>query len=132
MSDGGACASAAEPVAGSVGESVGGAAFPLAPRHATIGNRHVGEHLHHVRTLIRWAGENPEREGLLDTPARVAKAYQELFAGYNADIDEVFYARDRNTLFFVFLRVSSRFPILYETRRRYSQLSKPLRRSDYR
>lgn len=35
-----------------------------------------------VRTLIVWAGENPEREGLLETPARVVKAYEEFFAGY--------------------------------------------------
>lgn len=35
-----------------------------------------------VRTLLRWAGENPDREGLLDTPKRVAKSYKELFAGY--------------------------------------------------
>lgn len=38
-----------------------------------------------VRTLLRWAGDNPEREGLLDTPARVAKAYGELFGGYGED-----------------------------------------------
>lgn len=42
-----------------------------------------------VRTLLRWAGDDPSREGLLDTPKRVAKAYAELFAGYNADIDDV-------------------------------------------
>ncbi len=42
-----------------------------------------------VRTLIRWAGDDPSREGLLDTPARVAKAYRELFAGYDADIEDV-------------------------------------------
>lgn len=35
-----------------------------------------------VRTLIRWAGDDPEREGLIDTPARVAKAYREFFSGY--------------------------------------------------
>ncbi len=35
-----------------------------------------------VRTLIAWAGDNPEREGLIDTPKRVAKAYDELFSGY--------------------------------------------------
>ena len=35
-----------------------------------------------IRTLIRWAGDNPEREGLLDTPNRVARAYEEFFAGY--------------------------------------------------
>lgn len=38
-----------------------------------------------VKLLLRWAGDNPEREGLLDTPARVAKAYGELFAGYAQD-----------------------------------------------
>jgi GTP cyclohydrolase I len=38
-----------------------------------------------VRTLIRWAGENPDREGLLETPKRVVKAYEELFAGYAKD-----------------------------------------------
>jgi GTP cyclohydrolase I len=42
-----------------------------------------------VRTLLLWAGDDPEREGLLDTPARVAKAYGELFAGYGADIEDV-------------------------------------------
>jgi len=35
-----------------------------------------------VRTLLLWAGENPNREGLLKTPARVVKSYEELFAGY--------------------------------------------------
>ena len=38
-----------------------------------------------VRTLIRWAGEDANREGLLDTPARVARSYRELFAGYETD-----------------------------------------------
>jgi len=38
-----------------------------------------------VRTLIRWAGDDPEREGLLDTPARVARSYRELFAGYEVE-----------------------------------------------
>jgi GTP cyclohydrolase I len=38
-----------------------------------------------VRVLIRWAGENPDREGLLDTPKRVVKAYEEWFAGYGID-----------------------------------------------
>ena len=38
-----------------------------------------------VRTLIRWAGDDPGREGLLDTPSRVAKAYEEWFAGYADD-----------------------------------------------
>ena len=38
-----------------------------------------------VRTLIQWAGYDPEREGLLETPARVARSYRELFAGYEVD-----------------------------------------------
>lgn len=38
-----------------------------------------------VRTLIRWAGDDPDREGLLDTPNRVARAYEEFFAGYAED-----------------------------------------------
>lgn len=41
-----------------------------------------------VRTLLRWAGEDPTREGLLDTPKRVAKAYEEWFQGYALDPDE--------------------------------------------
>ena len=42
-----------------------------------------------IRTLIRWAGDDPDREGLRDTPARVARAYGEWFAGYGADPDEM-------------------------------------------
>ncbi len=42
-----------------------------------------------VRTLIAWAGDDPGREGLLDTPARVVKAYGELFAGYDQNPAEV-------------------------------------------
>ena len=38
-----------------------------------------------VRTLIRWAGDDPDREGLLDTPSRVARSYKELFQGYESD-----------------------------------------------
>ena len=38
-----------------------------------------------VRTLIRWAGDAPAREGLLDTPARVVRAYEEWFGGYAQD-----------------------------------------------
>ena len=38
-----------------------------------------------VRTLLRWAGDDPAREGLLDTPARVVRSYAELFAGYATD-----------------------------------------------
>jgi len=38
-----------------------------------------------VRTLLQWAGEDPAREGLIDTPARVAKAYKDWFSGYALD-----------------------------------------------
>ena len=38
-----------------------------------------------VRTLLRWAGEDPEREGLLDTPRRVVRSYDEFFRGYETD-----------------------------------------------
>ena len=42
-----------------------------------------------VRTLIRWAGDDPDREGLRDTPGRVARAYEEFFAGYLQDPREI-------------------------------------------
>ena len=38
-----------------------------------------------IRTLIRWAGDDPEREGLVDTPSRVARSYLEFFKGYDED-----------------------------------------------
>jgi len=38
-----------------------------------------------IRTLIRWAGDDPDREGLRQTPSRVARAYEEWFAGYDSD-----------------------------------------------
>ncbi len=38
-----------------------------------------------VRTLLRWAGDDPEREGLRDTPARVTRAYEDWFRGYDED-----------------------------------------------
>lgn len=43
------------------------------------------EILNAVRVLLRWAGEDPAREGLLDTPTRVARAYREYFRGYCED-----------------------------------------------
>lgn len=42
-----------------------------------------------VETLIRWAGEDPAREGLVETPERVIKAYGEFFAGYHMDPAEI-------------------------------------------
>ena len=42
-----------------------------------------------VKTMIAWAGDDPSREGLLETPKRVIKAYEEFFAGYKMDPDEI-------------------------------------------
>ena len=42
-----------------------------------------------VRTLIRWAGEDPGREGLVGTPSRVVRAYEEYFRGYEADPEDI-------------------------------------------
>jgi GTP cyclohydrolase I len=42
-----------------------------------------------VRTLIRWAGDDPEREGLVGTPDRVVRSYREFFAGYEGDPVEI-------------------------------------------
>lgn len=42
-----------------------------------------------VSTLIRWAGDDPSREGLLDTPARVVRSYAEFFSGYAEDPNEI-------------------------------------------
>jgi GTP cyclohydrolase I len=47
------------------------------------------EALNAVRTLLAWAGDNPDREGLLDTPKRVIKAYGEFFSGYGANPKEI-------------------------------------------
>ena len=42
-----------------------------------------------VKTMLAWAGDDPTREGLLETPKRVVKAYEEFFSGYNMDPDEI-------------------------------------------
>ncbi len=46
-----------------------------------------------VRTLIRWIGDEPEREGLKDTPRRVARALREMAGGYNVDPDAVLHTK---------------------------------------
>jgi len=43
---------------------------------------------HAVETLLRWAGDDPTREGLRDTPARVARAFEDWFSGYNNDPED--------------------------------------------
>ncbi len=42
-----------------------------------------------VRTLLRWAGDDPTRDGLIETPKRVAKAFQDYFRGYNDDPEAI-------------------------------------------
>ena len=42
-----------------------------------------------VKTLIKWAGDDPTREGLLETPNRVARSYQDFFSGYDEDPREI-------------------------------------------
>jgi GTP cyclohydrolase I len=42
-----------------------------------------------VRTLLLWAGDNPDREGLVDTPERVVSAYEEFFSGYRDDAEKI-------------------------------------------
>ncbi len=58
----------------------------LAPGRAAKPSREEAEAA--VRTLIAWAGDDPKREGLVDTPRRVAKAYEELFSGYRERPEE--------------------------------------------
>ena len=66
----------------------------LDPRSPSVVSRELGGPLDRpsraeaeqaVSTLIRWAGDDPSREGLLDTPARVVRAYEQWFAGYGED-----------------------------------------------
>mgnify|MGYP001349868831 CR=1 FL=1 len=47
------------------------------------------EALNAVRTLISWAGDDPDREGLIETPDRVVRSYNEFFAGYTEDPEKV-------------------------------------------
>ncbi len=43
-----------------------------------------------IRTLIAWAGDNPTREGLKETPKRVVASYEEFFSGYNTNLEDIF------------------------------------------
>jgi GTP cyclohydrolase IA len=56
------------------------------PPRATRPSRAEAEQA--VSTLIRWAGDDPDREGLTETPARVVRAYEQWFAGYGEDPEE--------------------------------------------
>ena len=62
---------------GNAPEIAPGAALSARPSQAEVEDA--------LRVLIRWTGDDPGREGLLDTPARVARSYRELFVGYETD-----------------------------------------------
>jgi GTP cyclohydrolase I len=66
-------------------EEVGATPSPDDPGALHIERPSQSEAEQAVRTLIRWAGDDPDREGLLDTPARVTRSYREMFAGYEVD-----------------------------------------------
>ena len=61
----------------------GGLGDPPAPRVPKVSQQQVEEA---IRTLISWAGDDPDREGLLGTPMRVAEAFSEYFRGYREDL----------------------------------------------
>lgn len=55
------------------------------PAPAALGRPAREEAEEAVRTLLRWVGEDPAREGLIETPARVARAFEDWFSGYDQD-----------------------------------------------
>ena len=68
--------------------------MPTAKRHLASASRLPArpsrdEAIAAVRTLIRWAGDDPDREGLLETPDRVVRSYAEFFSGYGQDPKEI-------------------------------------------
>jgi len=64
--------------------------LPVLPLHHDHAGRPSQEQAEEaVRTLIAWAGDDPTREGLIDTPRRVVKAYKELYGGYIQDAKEI-------------------------------------------
>ncbi|GGZ25608.1 GTP cyclohydrolase I FolE [Asticcacaulis endophyticus] len=72
-----------DPNHGSVSENAANDLTPTPKAHPTRPSR--DEALAAVRTLLAWAGDDPTREGLIDTPKRVVDAYNEWFQGYTAD-----------------------------------------------
>jgi GTP cyclohydrolase IA len=58
---------------------------PVRTPHAGVGRPERAEVEAAVRTIIRWTGDNPDRDGLIETPGRVVRALEESFVGYNQD-----------------------------------------------
>ena len=69
-----------------VKEKIMDAVAPKKKKNRVINEKQA---LEAVKTLIEWAGDDPKREGLIDTPKRVVKAYAEFFAGYNEDPEKI-------------------------------------------
>jgi len=65
------------------------AIVPATGKNQTVKRPSRSEAEEAVRTLIRWTGDDPEREGLRSTPDRVVRAYEEFFAGYGIDPEEI-------------------------------------------
>jgi GTP cyclohydrolase IA len=61
----------------------------LAPAMPTLDRPSRAEAEDAVRTLLRWAGDNPARDGLIETPARVTRAFEEYFSGYADDPEAI-------------------------------------------
>ena len=57
-----------------------------------------------VKTLIRWAGDNPQREGLKETPSRVVRSYKDFFSGYDLDPREILSKKFKDTKVGIFLK----------------------------
>jgi GTP cyclohydrolase I len=60
----------------------------MKPKPAEVSRPTRDEAEQAITTLLRWAGDNPSREGLRDTPARVARAFEDWFSGYNIDPED--------------------------------------------
>ena len=66
-------------------KSIGNTLEKVRPLHVDTGKPDRADVENAFRTIIRWAGDDPERDGLIETPARAARAFEEYFAGYGQD-----------------------------------------------
>jgi GTP cyclohydrolase IA len=71
------------------GDAGGGSARPAAPVLEPMNGMDLAKIEQGIRLLIEGIGEDPEREGLLDTPRRVAEMYREIFAGTHEDLEDI-------------------------------------------
>ncbi|GJE28960.1 GTP cyclohydrolase I FolE [Methylobacterium organophilum] len=78
-----------EPVREAVDVAPEPASAQRVPHEIALGRPSRQEAEAAVRTLLRWAGDDPTREGLIDTPARVVKAYEQIFGGYRSDAEDL-------------------------------------------